>query len=62
MLFGDSSYFVALSDRRDRWHREALRVRKAVAQEFLVSDLVLAETVTIIGDRRGDQAAQTMYE
>ncbi len=33
-----------------------------MAQEFLVSDLVLAETVTIIGDRRGGQAAQTIYE
>lgn len=62
MIVADSSYFVALADRKDRWHREAVRVRGSVPQEFLVSDLVLAEVVTIIGDRRGGKPAQTLYE
>ena len=62
MIVGDSSYFVALADRKDRWHQNALRLRKDVPSEFLVSDLTVAETVTIIGARSGGGAAQTLYE
>ena len=62
VIVADASYFVALADRKDRWHRDALRVKAAVPQEFLVSDLVVAEAVTIIGDRRGGKPAQTLYE
>ena len=62
MILADSSYFIALADRRDRWHEDALRVRKTVPQEFLVSDLVVAEAVTVVGGRRGGKPAQTLYE
>lgn len=62
MIFADSSYFVALADARDRWHEDALRVRRRVPQEFLVSELVVAESVTIVGSRRGGKAARTLYE
>jgi len=62
VIAADSSYFVALSDTKDRWHEDALRVRDAVAQEFFLSDLVVAEAVAIIGSRRGGKPARTMYE
>lgn len=62
MIVADSSYFVALADRKDRWHADATRLRRTVPQEFLVSDLVVAESVTIVGDRRGGKAARTLYE
>ncbi len=62
MIAGDASYFVALADGKDRWHADAERIRRTVPQEFLVSDLVVAEAVTIVGGRRGGKAAQILYE
>lgn len=62
MLAGDSSYFVALTDRKDRWHRDAVRLKKTLSQKFLVSDFVVDEAVTIIGARRGGRPAQTLFQ
>jgi len=62
VILGDSSYFVALADRRDRWHPDALRVKESVPQDFLVTDLVVAEAVTIVGSRRGGRPAKTLYD
>lgn len=62
MIIADASYFVALADSKDRWHEGALRIKNAIPQDFLVSDLVIAEAVTIAGDRQGGKPAQTLYE
>lgn len=62
MIVADSSYFIALADRKDRWHADALRLKETIPQEFLLSDLVAAEALTIVGDRRGGRPAQTLYE
>lgn len=62
VILADSSYFVALADRRDRWHPDALRVKETVPQDFLVTDLIVAEAVTIVGSRRGGRPAKTLYE
>lgn len=62
MILADSSYFVALADRRDRWHPDALRIKEAVPQEFLVTDLIVSEAVTIVGSRRGGRPARALYE
>ena len=62
MYVGDASYFVALADAKDRWHRDAVRLRAAVPQRFVVSDLTIAEAVTIVGARLGPQHARTMYQ
>ena len=62
MIVVDSSYFVALADSKDRWHRDALRVKASVPQDFLVNDLVVAEAVTIVGARRGGRPAQVLYQ
>ncbi len=53
---------MALADERDRWHRDALRVREEAGQEYLVHDLVVAEAVTIVGSRQGCKPARTLYE
>ena len=62
MYVGDSSYFVALADPEDRWHRDAVRLRAAVPQRFVVSDLTVAEAVTIVGARLGPRNARTLYQ
>ncbi len=62
MLVADSSYFVALADRNDKWHEDSIRLKPRMPRGFLVSDLVIAESVTIVGDRGGGKIAQTLYE
>lgn len=62
MIFVDSSVFVALSDAKDRWHRDALRLRPKLRGALVVSDLGLAEAATIVGKRKGGKAAELVCE
>ena len=62
MIFGDTSFFVGLADKKDQWHDSALRLSPSVGKGTVVSDLVVAEAVTIIGSRAGGRAASTLYE
>lgn len=62
MYVADASYFVGLADREDRWHRDSVRVKGSIPQRFIVSDLVLAEAVTIVGARLGGRQAQVLYQ
>lgn len=62
MIVADSSYFVALADSKDRWHGDALRVKASIPQDFLLTVLIVAEAVTIVGARRGGRPAQVLYQ
>ncbi|MCJ2557341.1 MAG: PIN domain-containing protein [Candidatus Thermoplasmatota archaeon] len=59
-MIADSSYFVALADSRDKWHKRALRLD--VPAKLIITDLVVAESITIVGERGGGKAAQMLYE
>ncbi len=59
-MIADSSYFVALADSRDKWHKRALRLD--VPAKLIITDLVVAESITIVGERGGGKAARTLYE
>lgn len=62
MIFGDSSFFIALVDRKDQWHPAAKALLPVLADEtFLISDLIIAESVTIIGRRSGGKAGEQLY-
>ena len=61
MIFGDSSFFIALVNRKDRWHRDAVRVSRSIAERFLVTDFVVAESVTPIGSRVSANAGIALY-
>ena len=61
MIFGDTSYFVALADKKDRWHKDAARLSRTVRDELVVTDLVVSETLTLIGHRGGGNPAQQFY-
>jgi predicted nucleic acid-binding protein len=50
VIVADSSYFIGLADRKDRWHADALRIRRREPPEYLVTDLTVAQAVTIIGN------------
>lgn len=62
MIFADSSYFIAIADRRDQWHKRAVKISKNVDTELLVTNLVVAESVTVVGARGGGKAGLAVYE
>lgn len=62
MIFVDTSYLVAIVDRKDRWHRQALKLSTTVSRGLLVSDVVITQAVSIMGERGGTRAAGTLYE
>jgi hypothetical protein len=62
MIFADSSYFIGLADLKDQWHPQAVGILKKVKDKFMISDLVLSETVTSIGSRAGGKAGKRIYD
>ena len=62
MIFADSSYFIAIADRRDQWHKRAVKISKKIDTELLVTNLVVAESVTAVGARGGGKAGLAVYE
>lgn len=62
MILVDSSFFIALVDRKDQWHSAAKEVLPILADEtILISDLIIAESVSIIGRRSGGKAGEQLY-
>ncbi len=62
MIFVDTSYLIAIVDRKDRSHRIALKLSSTVGRGLLVSDIVITEAVSVMGQRGGTRAAGTLYE
>lgn len=63
MIFVDTSYFVAILDRGDKWHERAKELSKQInREELLTSGLVVSECVTLVGSRGGGKAAQALYD
>ena len=61
MVFADSSFFIGLMDKRDQWHKRSLKVLERVTDEMVISDLVISESVTMIGYRAGGEAGSKLY-
>ena len=62
MICGDASYFIALADRGDRWHRDAVRLRGRLENEsLLVTSFTVAEAVSHVGGLLGGKAGRTLY-
>lgn len=62
MIFVDSSFFIALADRKDQWHPAAKAVLPVLADEsIIISNLIIAESVTTIGRRSGGKAGEQVY-
>lgn len=62
MIFVDSSFFIALASSRDRWHGRAKELAKSLPDGTLVTELVIAESVTSIGALGGGKAGMEVYE
>jgi len=63
MIFVDSSYFIAVANREDRWHGHAKRLTPRLEREdLLTTDLVLSEAVTGVGSVLGGKAGKETYD
>ena len=62
MIFVDSSFFVALVDSKDQWHKKAKDLLPVLADDnILISDLIIVESVSIIGKRSGGKAGEQLF-
>ena len=61
-MFIDTSYIVGLTDRKDQWHEDARRVARHVVKHPKLTNLVVVEAVTVVGNRSGGTAARTLYD
>ncbi len=62
MIFAYSSYFIALVREKDRWHKDALRISEKMREPIIISELVISESITIVGSFEGGKAGKTLYE
>lgn len=62
MTFADSSFFIALVDPDDQWHSAALRIAAKDHGTLKVTDLVVSESVTGAGARRGGKPSRELFE
>ncbi|MBN1165928.1 MAG: type II toxin-antitoxin system VapC family toxin [Methanospirillaceae archaeon] len=63
MIFVDSSFFIALVDQKDQWHPAAKALLPVLADEpILISDLIIVESVSIIGRRSGGKIGEQLYQ
>jgi len=62
MIFVDSSYFIALVREKDRWHKDALRISDRVKESIIISELIISESITMVGSFEGGKAGKTLYE
>src|SRR5690349_18055797 len=49
-VFADTSYFIAVAQRRDQWHAQAIAIKKGDFQ-FVTSNLVINETISLLQSR-----------
>ena len=62
MIFADSSYFIALAREKDRWHKDALELAEKIQESLLISELIISESITLIGSLKGGKAGKILYE
>ena len=52
-----------MADKRDQWHKNALDLKELIEdQEILVTDLIISEVLTEIGNRHGGKKGDLLYK
>ena len=62
MILVDSSYFIALMREKDMWHNDAVEISDKIKDPYLVSDLIISESVTMVSSLEGGKAGKLLYE
>lgn len=63
MIFIDSTYFIALSSKKDQWHQKAVKLLDKIENEenCIVIDGVILETIAKLGYLSGGKTASLLY-
>ncbi|KAF5411073.1 MAG: hypothetical protein C5S47_05080 [Candidatus Methanogasteraceae archaeon] len=62
MIFVDSSYYIAIVDTKDQWHKKSLELSEYIENSIsVVSSFIISEVVTEIGRRSGGKVAYNLY-
>jgi len=62
LIFVDSSLIIAMVLTKDQWHQKAVQlIKKINNEEKVISDLMVAESITSIGDRKGGKEAINIF-
>ena len=62
MIFVDSSYYIAITDTKDQWHKKSLELFEYIeTNSNVVSSYIISEVVTEIGRRSGGKVAYNVY-
>ena len=62
MIFVDSSYFIAIVDKKDQWHKKALKLSDYFKNKsVVVSSFIISEVITEIGKRSGGKVGYNLY-
>ena len=63
MIFVDTSYIIAIIIEKDPWHDRVSEIEEKTAEETkITSDMIIAESIAIIGSLKGGKIAKTMYD
>ncbi len=62
MIFADSSFFIAIVREKDRWHKDALKLAEKIKEPLLISELIISESITMVGSFEGGKAGKLLYE
>ena len=62
MKFLDSSFLIALTNSKDQWHSKALKLKELLSDNLIITDIVLSETITVVGALGGGKAAKEVFE
>ena len=62
MIFVDSSYYIAIADIKDQWHKKSIELSEYIENNSsVVSSFIISEVVTEIGRRSGGKVAYALY-
>ncbi|PWB51743.1 MAG: nucleic acid-binding protein [Candidatus Methanoperedenaceae archaeon] len=62
MIFADSSFFIATLREKDRWHKDAVRLTGKIKEHLLISELIMSESITMVGSFEAGKAGKFLYE
>lgn len=62
MVLADTGYWLALANRRDRWHGRAVAVTRSLAEPLVTTWPVLTETSHLMANRLGVDAQLRFLE
>jgi len=62
LIFVDSSLIIAMVLTKDQWHKKAVQLINEInSEEKVISDLMVVESITSIGDMKGGKEAINIF-